>query len=338
MAESAARLLALLSLLQSRPSWTGGELAERLEVTGRTLRRDVERLRGLGYPVHAERGPIGGYRLGPGARLPPLLLGDDEALATAVALRAVACGEVGSLAESVGSALAKLEQVMPDRLRQQISAVHQVAVALPRAVDTGEPATFSALALACHRSHRVRFDYTDHHARASARHVEPFRLVHSGRYWYLVARDLDREAWRVFRVDRIGDVLDTGARFVVSEPPDATQLVAEAVALGPYAHQARVLLHADVERATADFPPTVGILEPVDAGTCLLTVGSRSMDAIVMHLGTAEYEFTVLAPAELQARVEELAARFERAARRHRDQDRRRRVVHEPPKVTRPAS
>ena len=320
MAESAARLLALLALLQSRPSWAGGELAERLEVTGRTLRRDVERLRGLGYPVHANRGPVGGYRLGPGARLPPLLLRDDEALATAAALRAVACGEVGGLAESVSSALAKLEQVMPDRLRQQISAVHHVAMALPRAIATAQPATFSALALACHRSHRVRFGYTDHHARASARHVEPFRLVHSGRYWYLVARDLDREAWRVFRVDRIGEVLDTGSRFVLSEPPDTAKLVAEAVALGPYVHQASVFLHIGIERATADFPPSVGIVEPVDADTCLLTVAAESMDAIVMHLGVVEYEFTVLAPAQLQSRVVELAARFQRAA--HRQQNR----------------
>lgn len=326
MAESAARLLALLSLLQTRPSWTGGELAERLEVTGRTLRRDVERLRELGYPVHAERGPIGGYRLGSGARLPPLLLEDDEALATAVALRTATCGGVDGFAETAGSALAKLEQVMPERLRHRIGAVHHAALALPRAIATADPATFSALALACHRSHRVRFGYTDHHGRASTRHAEPFRLVHSGRYWYLVARDLDREAWRVFRVDRITEPLDTGSRFSVSEPPDAVELVADAVAMGPYPHQAKVLLHTSIERATADFPPSVGILEPVDAETCQLTVAAASMDAIAMHLGLVDYEFTVLAPAQLQSRVTELAARFQRAAGRQ-ENDVKRRVI-----------
>jgi predicted DNA-binding transcriptional regulator YafY len=329
MAESAARLLLLLELLQTKPSWTGAELSARLGVTDRTLRRDVDRLRGLGYPVQSVRGSAGGYRLGRGARLPPLLLSEGEAVAVAMALRAVAgsavagpaphdaepgLGEAVSVPELAASALAKLDHLMPERPRQRVDAVRRTALALPRAVASAEPGIFAALALACRREHRVRFAYTDHHGRPSDRHVEPYRLVHSGRYWYLAARDLDRDDWRVFRADRIGRVRETGVRFVVDGGLDAVALVAAAVATGPYPQHAKILLHVAAERAVEYFPPSSAVIEALDGQSCVLSVGAESVDAIVLHLGLAGYEFSVLEPPRLRTRLSELAGLFERAA------------------------
>ena len=171
MAESAARLLQLLSLLTSRPQWTAVDLAERLEVTDRTLRRDIERLRALGYPVHSARGVAGGYRLGAGRVLPPLLLDDEEATAVVIALRTAAIGGVAGIAETAVSALAKLEQVLPARLRHRIASLPQATVLLPRAAAMADPQTLTLLAAGCYHQHRVRFAYTDRHARPSTRSV-----------------------------------------------------------------------------------------------------------------------------------------------------------------------
>jgi len=315
MAESAARLLRLLSLLQVRPHWTGPELAERLSVTERTLRRDIDRLRDLGYPVHADRGVTGGYRLAPGRALPPLLLDDDEAIALVVALRTAAGSGIAPPtlpgaggAGSALSALAKLEQVLPTRLRPRIAALHQAMVALP--APAADPLVLAALATACRHQHRVRFGYTDFHGKPSSRHVEPLQLVYSGQHWYLVARDMDRDAWRVFRADRVTDPIDTAARFTLRDPPDATAVVAGAVATAPYAYQARVLLNMPAEQAVRRFPPNSSIVEARRPDRCVLTVGSDSLDAMALHLGVFDIELTVLEPAELRDRMRLIADRL----------------------------
>ncbi|HEX3649834.1 MAG TPA: WYL domain-containing protein, partial [Pseudonocardiaceae bacterium] len=233
MLETSARLLRLLSLLQSRPEWSGAELADRLGVTDRTVRRDMDKLRGLGYPVHAGTGVSGGYRLGAGAALPPLLLDDDEAVAVAIGLRTATAGAVTGIEETSVRALAKLEQVLPHRLRRRIGALQDYTVRIT--VDGGptvDPDVLTALANACRDHERLRLDYRDHHDTTSRRTVEPHQLVNWGRRWYLVAWDVDRAAWRTFRVDRLTPRVPTGPRFPPREPPggDVVDYVTRGVA------------------------------------------------------------------------------------------------------------
>jgi predicted DNA-binding transcriptional regulator YafY len=199
MLETSARLLRLLSLLQVRPEWAGADLAGRLGVTTRTLRRDVQRLRGLGYPVHATPGVAGGYRLGPGRALPPLLLDDEEAVAVVVSLRTAASHTVTGIEETSLRALAKLEQVLPARLRERTAALQLATVPLPSHAPTVDPDSLAVIAGACRSRQRLSFGYTDRQGSVSTRCVEPHRLVHDGHRWYLVARDPDRGDWRNFR-------------------------------------------------------------------------------------------------------------------------------------------
>lgn len=220
MADTPARLLRMLTLLQARPSWTAPELAERLGVTDRTIRRDITRLRDLGYPVEAEPGPYGGYRLGRGGALPPLLLDDDEAVAVAVGLRLAADGSVAGTDDAAVSALAKLAQMLPARLSARVRAVHEATVELRgRAPDLVDADLLVALAQACRAGERVRLAYTDRDGRASERLADPLRLVRSGPRWYLVARDVEHDAWRTFRVDRVTRASPTGRRVGLGEPP-----------------------------------------------------------------------------------------------------------------------
>jgi len=222
--DTPARLLRLLVLLSARASWTAPELAERLEVTERTVRRDMVRLRDLGYPVEGTTGPYGGYALGAGGRLPPLVLDDDEAVAVAIGLRSAAAGGAAGIESAALSALTKLDRVLPAPLREQVGALREVTVGLGRsdlpAVDVD---ALVATALACSRPERLRFDYTDASDNRSDRLVEPFRLVFTRRSWYLVAFDTGRDAWRTFRVDRMRALRLTGARFVHRDAPDAAQ-------------------------------------------------------------------------------------------------------------------
>src|SRR5919112_4358487 len=213
--DTSERLLKLLSLLQARPDWSGPELAERLEVTGRTVRNDVERLRRLGYPVLASPGVGGGYRLGAGASLPPLLLDDEEAVAVTVGLRTATGGAIAGIEEASLRALAKLEQVLPARLRRRVSTLQTYTVPVPRD-DTGptvDTEVLMVLAAVCRDRERLRFDYADNSGAATVRAVEPYRLVSWGRRWYLFAWDLDRDDWRTFRVDRMQPRIPTGPRF-----------------------------------------------------------------------------------------------------------------------------
>jgi predicted DNA-binding transcriptional regulator YafY len=311
--ETSARLLRLLSLLQARPEWTGAELADRLEVTPRTLRRDVAKLRSLGYPVYAEPGVAGGYRLGSGAALPPLLLDDDEAVAVALSLRTAASHSVSGAGEAGVRALAKLEQVLPARLRERASAIGQATVPLTGPAPTVDAEVLMTIASACRRCERLEFGYRSHEGQQTARRVEPHRLVQAGYRWYLVARDLDRGDWRTFRADRIEAPRSTGVRFVADDPPDAAAFVARSVTTSPYRYQARILVHAPAAAVATLVPPSSGLLEPAGDGRCLLTIGSDSLDAMAFHTAMMGFDFTVLEPAELTVRLQDLARRLARA-------------------------
>jgi predicted DNA-binding transcriptional regulator YafY len=316
MQETSARLLRLLSMLQARPDWTGAELAQRLDITGRTLRRDVQRLRGLGYPVHASPGVAGGYRLGAGSALPPLLLDDEEAVAVVVSLRTAASHTVTGIEETSLRALAKLEQVLPARLRERTAALQLATVPLPSLAPTIDAERLTVIARACRSHLRLTFSYTDHGGAVTARSVEPHRIVHTGRRWYLVARDIDRDGWRSFRVDRIAAPEPAGIRFVPRDPPDAASFVATSVTAAPYRFRARIIVHAPAAVIAQLVPPTVGVLEPAGQDGCLLTTGSDSLDALAFHLAMLGADFTVLEPAELIAQLAALGGRLQAAARR----------------------
>lgn len=302
MTDTAGRLLRLLSLLQSRPYWTGAELAERLEVTGRTVRRDVDRLRRLGYPVNAVPGPAGGYELGVGGALPPLLLDDDEAVAVAVGLRAAADGSVIGLEEATLSALAKLDQVLPKRLAGRVTDLHATTVQLwgrdPEGVKAG---VLIAAAQACRRSERLRFSYTARSGQTSARLVEPYRLVRVGARWYLVAHDVHRQEWRTFRVDRMASPEPTGQRFELVDPPDPAALVAKGLAYSAYPFQARVRLPVPLAEAEAIIPRTVGVLSAEGERSTIVETGSGDAEGMVRYLAWLAGPCEVLDPPSLRA-------------------------------------
>lgn len=315
MLETSARLLRLLSLFQAQRYWAGADLAVRLEVTARTLRRDVDRLRTLGYPVNSTSGTAGGYQLGSGATLPPLLLDDDEAVAVAVGLRTAASGTVAGIEEASVRALSKLEQVLPERLSRRVAALHAFIVPLANAGPTVNASTLSAIAAACRDHEELRFRYHSRDGSPSVRVVEPHRLVHTGRRWYLAAWDTDRNNWRTFRVDRIEGRLTTGIRFAPRQPPpgDFAGYVSRSVAYSPYPHQAVVTVHAPVESVAERIPATVGTLEAIDPRTCLLHTGGCSLDTLSVYLALLGFDFEVREPPELSTRIRELAGRFSRA-------------------------
>jgi predicted DNA-binding transcriptional regulator YafY len=316
MLETSARLLRLLSLLQSRRAWAGPELAERLGVGVRTIRRDVERLRRLGYPVHAAPGVAGGYRLGAGAELPPLLLDDDEAVAVAVGLRTAAGGSVAGIEETSVRALAKLEQVLPAHLRRRVNALQAFTVPAPGSGPTVDADVLATIAAACRDHEGLRFAYRSHDASATRRRVEPHRLVHLGRRWYLLAFDLDRDDWRTFRVDRIGKPLSAGARFAPRRLPadDVAAYVSRAMSSARDRYQARVILHAPIAALQRKVPATYGSLEPIDDETCMLHTGSDWLGGLAVYIAEIGVDFTVVEPPELVERVRDLAGRFARAA------------------------
>jgi predicted DNA-binding transcriptional regulator YafY len=305
--DTSARLLRLLSLLQARPRWTADELAERLAVTSRTVRRDVTRLRELGYPVDAEAGPFGGYRLGRGGELPPLLLDDDEAVAVAVGLRLAADGSVSGLDDATVSALAKLDQVLPSHLAARVRAVHEVTTSLQgRDPDQVAASTLVALAQACRGGLRVRLGYRDRSGRAGERRVDPYRLVRSGPRWYLVAHDVERAGWRTFRVDRVTGVDVTrqpGDLASLGPLPDPGALVAQSTAVAPFPVRVRLRLAMGQAEAEALVPRTVGVHSPDGDGATIVEVGGGSVDGVtgwVLRLGVP---VEVLGPPEVRAGV-----------------------------------
>jgi predicted DNA-binding transcriptional regulator YafY len=302
MLKTSGRLLKLLSLLQTHRDWSGAELAERLEVSRRTLRRDVERLRELGYPVHAGRGTPG-YRLGAGAKLPPLLLDDDEAIAVTIGLRTAAGGSVTGIEESSLRALTKLEQVLPSRLRHRVNTLHTATVRAGVAPAPKVSAdTLMAIAEACRRSERLRFDYAGPRRGHSIRSVEPRSLVSFGHHWYLVAWDTDRTDWRTFRVDRLTPRTPTGPRFTPRELPDgdvATYL-AHQLSSRTWAFQASITLHEQAEAVVDRVWPGMGVIEPVDEHSCLLHLGADTPRDLAWMITSVDADFTLThAPPEL---------------------------------------
>lgn len=318
MVDTSSRLLRLLSLLQSRRFWTGRDLAERLEITERTVRRDVERLRTLGYPVAATSGVAGGYRLGAGAEMPPLLLEDDEALAVAIGLRTAAGGSVSGIEEIAVRAMAKLDQVLPKRLRKRVDALQTAIVPLDHGAPRIDAKVLSSIAGACRDQTRLRFHYADARGQAGERDVEPHGVVHTAYRWYLVAWDVGRDDFRTFRVDRIAPrpALATGARFTPRPLPekDLATYVSRSVGAKPYKLQARVLLMAPLERMRERLSPMAGHLERVDDATCQLHTGAHSADTLAFWIGTLGVDFEVKDPPELAGHLRALAARLVKAA------------------------
>jgi predicted DNA-binding transcriptional regulator YafY len=314
MLETPARLLRLLSFLQMHRDWSGTELAERLNVTTRTVRRDVERLRELGYPVHATMGPVGGYRLEAGASLPPLLLDDDEAVAVTVGLHTGAVSSVAGIEEASLRALTKLEQVLPSRLRHRVTALENAMVAIPlRGGPTVDAAVLTAVSAAIRAPETLRFDYVSHHGTESRRTVEPHRLVSWGRKWYLVGWDVDRTNWRTFRVDRMSLRTPNGPRFTHREPPDGdvAAYLRRTISHDIWPYRSRLRVHAPASRITGRVD---GIVTPVDDHTCLLELASDSLNLVSLVVGMLDVDFDVESPPELAQHLRKLSDRLANAA------------------------
>ncbi|HVX44221.1 MAG TPA: YafY family protein [Mycobacteriales bacterium] len=313
MANTSSRMLRLLSLLQTHRYWPGAELAGRLEVSVRTLRRDVDRLRELGYPVRASRGVDGGYQLAVGAALPPLVLDDEEAVALTVGLLASSRSAVAGMAEASVRALAKVVPVLPTRLRRRVDALR--AMTEPLGFGGGgniDPGDLTMVALACRDTERIRFTYTARGGAPSERHVEPHRLVPMGQRWYLVGYDLTRHDWRSFRLDRLTGPHGTGAHFAPRILPakDAADFVR--AGLQTSSHRVAVILHAPAGRIREKLGRWATI-EDIDAGSCRLRMTADSLDWPVFALGAAGVDFTVESPPELAELVQEWGSRFSRA-------------------------
>jgi len=317
MLETSARLLRLLSLLRSRRDWSGPSLAERLGVSVRTVRRDVDRLRELGYPVHASTGAAGGYRLGVGTALPPLLLDDDEAVAVVVGLRTAAGGTVAGIEETSVRALAKLEQVLPARLRRRVGALGEVTVSLPVRGETVSPTDLTTIAAACRSRETLRFDYTTHDGASRLRTAQPHRLACTGRRWYLLAWDVDRADWRTYRVDRVRLRAPHGPRFDPRPLPDEDVAGYISAGISTHAHALRAVvhLHAPLTVAAGLISATDGVLEEIDPETTRLTLAAPSLDALAIHIAFMDVDFDIVTPPELRTRATELATRWTHASR-----------------------
>ncbi|MFE3600916.1 helix-turn-helix transcriptional regulator [Streptomyces sp. NPDC059096] len=320
MTDTPARLLRLLSLLQTPREWPGSELAQRLDVSARTIRRDIDRLRALGYPVEATMGAVGGYRLVAGTAMPPLLLEDEEAVAIAVGLRAGAGHAVEGLDEASVRALAKLEQVLPSRLRHRVSTLQAATMPLTRGDGaTIDPQTLTVMAGAVTGTERLRFCYRSGDGTETKRQVEPYRLVSTGSRWYLVAYDLGRDDWRTFRVDRVSEPFPTGARFTPRELPsgnaDAAQFLARSMSRLQPELRVDVTFRAPAEFVTARLPPYLPAPVPTGPLSCRLRMTvTDSLEWVALRLALVDCEFTAHAPAELTEYLRELGARLTRAS------------------------
>jgi predicted DNA-binding transcriptional regulator YafY len=317
---TSSRLLELLSLLQARRDWSGSELADRLEVSGRTVRRDVERLRALGYPVDALPGPAGGYRLRAGTAMPPLLLDDDEAIAIAVGLRTAARASVTGIEEASVRALVKLEQVLPSHLRRRVRALQTATMTLPAGGPTVDPQSLTVIAAACRDSERLRFAYRGRDGAQSRREVEPHTLVNLGRRWYLVAWDRGREDWRTFRVDRLSRPAVTGVGFTGRELPaeDAASYVTRSISAAPTRYDARVTVHAPADALRQRLPSGWGTIEPIDDRRCEYRTGDDHLDWLALRVAMLDAELEVHEPPELVERLRALGGRLGRATRARR--------------------
>jgi predicted DNA-binding transcriptional regulator YafY len=325
MPSTASRLLSLLSLLQSTRPWTGAELAAQLEVSARTVRYDIERLRELGYAVEGARGGEGGYRLGASAAaLPPLLLDPDEATAVAVGLRTGVNCIIGGMEETSLRALGKLEQILPSRSRLRVRNLNRYTVPLPsnHPMPIMDPTLLTHIAELCHRRERLRFSYrenvprADHDRDSPTRHdVEPHRLMNRQHRWYLLAFDLTEDEWRVFRVDQMRPRPPSGPRFAPRDPPhhDLVAYVAHHVDQPVSRHTATVTVHAPAESLHDQVASAEGTIEPIDESTCELHIGAESLRTIALILGRLDVDFTITTPPELRQEVADLGRRYTRA-------------------------
>ena len=322
MREGSARLLALLGLLQARTVWTGQELAERLGVSPRTVRNDIDRLRRLDYPVDAVRGRDGHYRLGVGANLPPLLLDDDEAVAITVGLRA-ATGITG-IEETSARALAKLEAILPHRLRRQVDAVRGAVSTGPENTGSNVPdpeiamGLLTAVASAIRDRVEIRFDYGEEPERVQ---VEPYRLVSWQRRWYLVGRTSGTDAWATYRLDWMRLRTPGGPRFHPVELPggDYTAFVLREVAFSGWKVHARITVDAPAADVLARINPAVGVVEAVDENSCVLVTGADSVEIIAVYIGMLGLDFHVDGPPELVAQLALVGERYRLAVAESRE-------------------
>jgi predicted DNA-binding transcriptional regulator YafY len=317
MAETSGRLLALLSLLQTPREWPGPELARRLEVSTRTVRNDVDRLRRLGYPVEASRGAVGGYRLAAGTAMPPLLLEDDEAVAVVVSLRTAAGEAVEGIEETALRALTKLQQVLPARLSARVDALqsHTLRVTGTRRGPQVDGAVLATVAAAASDRELLRFRYSDHSGAGSERRVEPYRLVSMGRRWYLVAYDLERSDWRTFRLDRLTESRTVGHRFALRPLPaeDIAGYVAQKTRQVQQKVVGRVVVQAPADEVAARLGAW-GTVEPDGPERCRVQLAGRSAEYLAFWLGALDVDFAVVDSPELAAAVARLADRYARAA------------------------
>lgn len=319
MSRTTGRTLTLLALLQVRREWSGPELRERLEVSDRTLRRDIEDLRELGYGIEARPGVGGGYRLGPGANLPPLTITPDEAVAIAVGLRAAQHGPVSGMEEAAARALAKLEQSLSSATRAHVGAVARALVPL---TSPGEEVTADVVVAIAHAiagAQRVRVRYRPRDQEPTDRRIEPHRVVQTDRRWYLTAWDCDREGWRTFRLDRITAVAALRETFTARDlsTADLRASTTAAITTAPYPYQVTLGVHAPADVVAHHFPPTIAQVSERDDGTSTLTTGSSSLTEIAMYMAISGLSFQVLDGRDaelLRQTLTELAARLSQAA------------------------
>jgi predicted DNA-binding transcriptional regulator YafY len=316
MWQTSTRLLQLLAMLQARRDWSGQELASRLEVSTRTIRTDIDRLRTLGYPVEATPGVGGGYHLGHGSTMPPLLLDDEEVVAVAVGLRTTAGAGVAGIEEASVRALVKLEQMLPSRLRHRIDAMRVATVSVPGVGPTVDPVVLSVIAGAIRGSERLRFDYVDHEGRQTIRAAEPQQLVVWGRRWYLLAWDVDRDDWRTFRVDRIKPKTPTGPRFRPRALSDdeAARYVQRGAGTATWRYRARIRIHAPADQVRALLPLAVEVSAD-GADSCIIEAGSDSPHQLALYVGLLDLDFEIVEPPDLVEAFKHLAERYQRAAR-----------------------
>jgi predicted DNA-binding transcriptional regulator YafY len=316
VSNASGRLLDLLSLLQARRDWPGAELAERLEISGRTVRRDIDRLRSLGYPVESLTGPAGGYRLRAGTAMPPLLLDEEEAIAIAVGLRTAARASVTGIEETSIRALVKLEQVLPAHLRRRVAALGAATIAPPVGGPTVDPQQLTTIAAACRDLECLRFAYRSRDGTDTRREVEPYALVNLGRRWYLLGWDRGREDWRTFRVDRLSRPAATGRRFTPRELPakDAAAYVQQNISGAGSRYEARVTVHASADELARRHPYVTGALRRIDAHRCELRTSDDNLDWLAIRIAMLGVDVEVHEPPELIAQLDVLARRLQGAS------------------------
>lgn len=315
MADTTGRVLRLLSLLQTRRTWSGHELMGRLEVSERTLRRDIGRLRGLGYPVTASTGPTGGYQLAAGADIPPLLLDEDEAIAIAIGLRTAAGGTITGIEETSVRALAKLEQVLPPRIRRQVNILQSTVVPLIRPWVTVDAEVLATVAQACRDHERIRFQYRTREGEVAERNVEPHRLVTLYHRWYLLAFDRDRHDWRSFRLDRLTSPWPTRMRFTPRSIPggDAAEYVLRSMGSRPMRYQVVATLDVPPEEIRGQLRPGEGTAEPLEGDRCLFRTQGDVLQWLAFRLLWFGVDFEIHEPTDLVEYVRELADRLGRS-------------------------